>query len=191
MLEKHFPRDNGWIARNYGSKRGLIISLWYQCNYYIGRYRGYKNIDWTSVDRLVFVCKGNICRSAYAEAVARSLGVSAISCGLDTIEGAPANEAAIRVAERLGFDLKRHKTSPLDIVSFRPGDLLIAMEPGQAVSLQNNLKGKYQCSLLGLWTSPYLPHIYDPYGASSCYFENCFLNIQQSVDELAIKIKKK
>ena len=40
-------------------------------------------IKWEDVDRLVFVCTGNICRSAYAEYKARSLGMSATSFGID------------------------------------------------------------------------------------------------------------
>ena len=184
-------KKHRWLARRYGSRRGFIYTFWYRLLFYLGKYQHYVDVDWRSVDRLVFVCKGNICRSAYAEAVARSLGVNAISCGLDTIENAPANAAAVRTAEKLGINLKQHKTIPLKRTVLKETDLLIAMEPWQVNYLRKNINKKYHCSLLGLWGSPRLPHIQDPYGASPTYFENCFTYIQQSVNKLAEKMNAK
>ena len=85
MSRKTIAQDiDRWIARRYGSRRGFALTLWHQAKNLLGMYRSYRQVHWESVGRLVFVCKGNICRSAYTEAVAKSLGVAAISCGLDT-----------------------------------------------------------------------------------------------------------
>ncbi len=81
-----------WLSRNYGSRRGALKAYWYRILYFFGHYRAYCQIDWDSIDRLVFVCKGNICRSAYAEVVAKSIGIDSISCGIDTVTGLPAND---------------------------------------------------------------------------------------------------
>ena len=180
-----------WITNHYGSRRGLVITLWYKFRHKLGGYREYSQIDWQSIDRLVFVCKGNICRSAYAEAVARSLGIDAISCGLDTIEDATANANAINAAKQLGFDLDSHRTSPIMYLVLKKTDLLVAMEPWQVEFLKNKLTRKHTCTLLGLWAKPVSPHIQDPYNLSSEYFEKCFLYILDSVNELAKKIEKK
>ncbi len=184
-------KNQRWLARRYGSRKGFVYTFGHRLLFYIGRYQHYRNVDWHTIDRLVFVCKGNICRSAYAEAVAQSLGINAISCGLDTIENAPANAAAIRTAEKFGLNLKQHKTNQLMYVLLKKTDLLIAMEPWQADYLRKNLMSKYQYSLLGLWGRPQLPYIHDPYGASPIYFEKCFTYIHQSVNELAKKINSK
>lgn len=178
------------LARYYGSRRGFVRTFWHRLRNLLGKYRNYQLIDWSSIDRLVFICKGNICRSAYAEAVARSLGIDAISCGLDTIEDAPANENAILTAKSMGLDMEGHRTKPIMYVVLRKTDLLVAMEPWQAVFLQKNLTRKHYCTLLGLWANPVLPHIQDPYGTSMAYFERCFGYIQESVNELAKKIHK-
>ena len=183
-------KNNRWLARRYGSRRGFVRTYWHKARYYLGAYRQYEDIDWQSIDRLVFVCKGNICRSAFAEVMTQSLGVEAISCGLDTIENARANQDAIYVAERFGVDLKKHRTLPVMYVNLKHSDLLIAMEPWQINFLKDNLKRKHQSTLLGLWTSPVLPHLQDPYGASHAYFESCFHSIQMCVENLSEKIKK-
>lgn len=189
-LENKRENDRRWISRNYSSRRGLVRTLWHQLLFYLGRYRRYKKIDWSKVERLVFVCKGNICRSAYAEAVAKSLACEAISCGVDTIESAPANREAIETAARHGFDLNHHKTQTVKCVTFKSSDLLIAMEPWQVDVLEKHLNGKYQYSLLGLWTKTALPHLQDPYGASSLYFDKCFSNIEQGVRAVVNNIEK-
>lgn len=179
-----------WFEQNYGSRRGFVRTYWRWLVYYLGGYGKYRPVDWKSIDRLVFICKGNICRSAYAEAVAKALGINAISCGLDTIEDAPANSDAIRTAETKGVSLKEHKTTPIMYLALKKTDLLIAMEPWQAEFLYHHLVRNHQITLLGLWSQPIRPHIQDPYGSSAEYFELCFNYIEKCVHELAVKIKK-
>jgi protein-tyrosine phosphatase len=135
------------------------------------------------------VFKGNICRSAYAEAVARSLGVDAVSCGVDTQNGLPANDEAIKTAATKGFDLSTHKTTAIQSLVLRSTDLFVAMEPWQVERIGREFGNECNCSLLGLWGVPANPHIQDPYGASTFYFINCFNYIEDSVNEIAKKIK--
>lgn len=174
-----------WLKGQFGSRLGFGLTYWYRLLYFLGRYRRYKDIDWQSVKRLVFICKGNICRSAYAEVVARSLGVETISCGLETIESAPANDDARRAAQHRGFDLEEHRTKPVMYALIKPTDLVIVMEPWQADFLEKNLHRKHQYSLLGLWADPVTPHIQDPYGSGVDYFDNCFSYIEKAVHELS------
>ena len=179
---------NRWFAERYGSRRGFVLTWWYRLRYILGNYRHYQQVDWKSVERLVFVCKGNICRSAYAEAVARSLGIESISCGIDTIDGATANGEAIRAAATKGFDLRGHRTTPLQSLMFNKNDLLIAMEPWQVAHLHRQLGNEFQCTLLGLWGEAVRPHIQDPFGASAEYFYNCFNYIEKSVNGIVRKV---
>ena len=178
-----------FLIDRYGSPRGVIRTYWHKFLYYIGYYRKYSKVDWTSIDRLVFVCKGNICRSAYAEAIAKSSGINAISCGVDTKDNVPANEDAVKVADSRGVNLKEHKTTRLTSVELRPTDLLLAMELWHAEFLCDNLKAKHNITLLGLWAPSKRPHLHDPYGLSSTYFNHCFEYIEKSVYEIEKKIK--
>jgi protein-tyrosine phosphatase len=181
---------NDWFAERYGSRRGFTQTLWHRMRFLAGDYRCYRQVEWESVERLVFVCKGNICRSAYAVAVARSLGVESISCGIHTGNGNPANKDAIRAAALKGVDLTGHRTTPIQSLVFSKNDLLLAMEPWQVEYIGRELGEECVCSLLGLWGNPVYPHIQDPYGASSAYFNNCFNYIEKSVHEISWKISK-
>jgi protein-tyrosine phosphatase len=180
----------GWFANRYGSRRGFALTFWHQFLYSIGKYRAYRKVDWESVERLVFVCKGNICRSAYAESVAKSLNIQTISCGVDTRNGSPANSDAIQVAKARGKNLSKHKTTSLNELSLRKGDLLVAMEPWQAKHLESELGSGCKSTLLGIWSVSKRPYIQDPYGASTAYFNNCFSFIEKSVHEITYKIRK-
>ena len=149
LLNSVSNKINNWLARNYGSRRGAIRTYWYRFLCLFGKYRKYRQINWDSIDRLVFVCKGNICRSAYAEAVARSMGIDSISCGIDAVIGAPANEQAIKISAMRGFDLSKHKTTTVQSLTFKESDLLISMGPWQADYLVNHLPADIKCTLLG------------------------------------------
>ena len=188
MQNEIFSRMNNWISDNYGSRRGYLNTMWYRLRYILGGYREYRKIDWNSVDRLVFVCKGNICRSAYAEALTKSLGADAVSCGLDTDIGKPAYESTIRAAVLKDIDLKAHSTTPIQELGLKKNDLLIAMEPWQVEQLKSKYGEEYACTLLGLWGRPLKPFITDPYGKSDLYFNSCFNYIDVSVHELLKKI---
>ena len=181
---------DSWFRRNYGSRRGFVRTYYHRMLYLLGKYRYYREIEWDKVERLVFICKGNICRSAYAEAHAKMLELNAISCGLDTIVDAPANRDAMQAATRRGLSLEQHKTKPIMYHFLQKTDLLIVMEPWQAEYLQNTLIRKHQCTLLGLWGRPAKPHIQDPYGSTANYFDICFEYIEDCIHEIADRIKK-
>ncbi len=67
----------------------------------------------------MFVCSGNTCRSPMAEGFmnhflegAEASGTwRALSSGIMTVDGLPANEMAIRVMAEHGIDISRHRSS--------------------------------------------------------------------------------
>jgi protein-tyrosine phosphatase len=156
----------------------------------LGGYHSFKAIDFDHLHRLVFVCKGNICRSAYAEAKARSMGLNAASFGLSGDESQAADPVAVLVAQNMGIDLGMHQVRTLS--GFRPqsGDLLVAMEPRQGRTLASMSKESgVQVTLLGLWAIRPYPHIEDPYGLSKGYYRSCFQLIDASIGQIALKIR--
>ena len=192
MLQNTTKNDiKSWLVEGYGSRRGFVRTQAHRALYLLGWYRNYQQVEWGAVERLVFVCKGNICRSAYAEAVARSLNLNAISCGIDTHDGKPANTEAIRCAATKEMDLSQHRTTSLKSLTFKGGDLFIAMEPLQIRVLEQTFGNKHMYTLAGLWTSPVYPHIQDPYGTNQAYFNTCFNNIEKSVSVIEEKINRR
>ncbi len=178
-----------WFYDCYGSRKGFVLAKWHQMLYAFGLYHQ-DAIPWCSIERIVFICSGNICRSAFAEAVAKSIGIDAISAGVYAIENAPANEQAIITADTMGYDLANHRTTPIMYLVLRKSDLLVAMEPWQADLVSQNLASRHHTTLLGLWSKPACPLITDPFNQSPAYFEHCFKHIEQSVHGIAEKIKK-
>ena len=179
-----------WLGERYGSRRGFVLTYWHRLLYLLGRYRKYRRIDWSAVDRVVFVCKRDVCRSAFAEAVARSLGVESISCGISTIVAAPVDVDAVRTTRELGYDLEGHETMPIMYLILKKTDLLVVMEPWQANFLARHLYRDHHYTMLGLWLRLVSPYVPDPYGLSPSYFRTCFTYIEKSVNEIATELKK-
>lgn len=86
--------------------------------------------------RILFVCTGNTCRSAIAEAVARNVtierGLSDLeiqSAGTSAWDGAPASDGALLVGLERGLDLSQHRSQTLTRDLIRDADLVLAMGP--------------------------------------------------------------
>ena len=178
---------NRIVYDEYGSRRGLLNTQIHRFKYYLGQYNHLKQVQWADIDRLVFVCKGNICRSAYAEAVAKGLGLDSASCGVDTSSGMPANQDAVRIAAERCVDLSGHKTTPIQLFEYKQGDLFLAMEEWQIEKINLLYSDTKVSSLLGLWGKPVRPYIVDPYGMSDTYFHNCFDYLEETVNAISKK----
>lgn len=154
----------------------------------LGLYRRYRRIDWTEVDRLVFVCSGNICRSPYAAELARSRGFEVASFGVKTQTGAPADPVAVKVGAMRGIDLSAHRsTSQQDFVP-RRGDLLIGMEPLHLEPIGHFAASGAQLTLAGLWTGVCAPYLPDPYGIGERCFGFVFELIEESLADIGSRI---
>ena len=139
----------------------------------------------SDVQRLVFVCHGNICRSAFADVVARSAGLQVTSFGLSTSADAPAHPSAVAAARQLGHDLSAHRTTRVEDYQPRPGDLLLAMETRHLRRIEQDARlVDLPRSLLGLWAAPVMPHIHDPYKLDRAYMNACLRRIESTVPAL-------
>lgn len=177
------------IADRYGSKSGWLRYHFFSYLCRLGGLRAYKKIDWQRVTRLVFVCTGNICRSPYAEARTRHLGVPTVSFGLEADGKSPANSEAIRTARRRGLGLDQHVSRVAGDIAIGRGDLLIGMEPRHARVLQKMAKDNgAQTTLLGLWRQSPQPYIEDPFGHTSAYFQSCFGAIDAGIEVIVSRI---
>jgi protein-tyrosine-phosphatase/predicted ATP-grasp superfamily ATP-dependent carboligase len=67
---------------------------------------------WVEAGSVLFVCKGNVCRSPFAEAVLKRDGVfeRVTSAGYHPLSGRAAPDLAIVTARELGIDLKDHRS---------------------------------------------------------------------------------
>ncbi len=175
------------LDARFGTWRGLARLLLAYGELATGRLWRFRLREPRAVRRVVFVCLGNICRSAHGEQVAREFGLSAISLGLSTTTGAASPEQAVAAAGRQGVSLARHRARDWKDYVPQPGDLLLAMEVRQAHELRRRLgpRRDVQVALLGLWCRPPLPHLHDPFTLGDAYFDTCFARVRQAVARLA------
>jgi len=169
------------VRGNHGTLRGWVRTLLAQAEYLLGRVDVHLHPDAPLVSRLVFVCLGNINRSAFAEQVARSLGAHSCSIGLSTTTGAPAFTKAIATAPEFGLDLGAHRATDLRDYRFEPGDLLVVMELRHARRLLAQGIPARSVVLLGHWAAPHRLHLHDPHTLSDAYFRTCFTLIHAGV----------
>lgn len=170
------------INARYGTVRGLVRLLLSYPQHWAGLAQLAPD-DMATIRRLVFVCRGNISRSAYAEAAARSRGFATASCGVSAAQGREADPAAVRVASQCGLDLSGHRATEAHRFTPQSGDLLLAMEVRQlaALSALPNLADTPRL-LLGSFAGT--PHLHDPYGLSLPYYASCFRRIDAALDRL-------
>ena len=161
--------------------KALLARVWMRA----GGYRGARQVEWWRVSRLVFVCKGNICRSPYAEHVVRKAGFHAVSFGLHALSGESVNPIAVDVAGTRGVDLSGTRTRGKESIHLTGSDLLVAMEPWhfREVGPLCRLYGA-QKTLLGLWGGVEMPWLPDPYSSSRETFEHCYAVIDRAVSAL-------
>jgi protein-tyrosine phosphatase len=138
------------------------------------------------VRRLVFVCHGNICRSAFAEVAARAKGLRAASFGLSTDARRPAYPMTVAVAQGMGFDLRAHRAMMVEDFVPESGDLLLAMEARQLRRMADDpVLRAMPRTLLGLYATPAVPHIHDPYDLDPAYMPVCLARIESAVANLS------
>lgn len=175
------------LIRYAGLRRTLRCAAM-QLRLRLGGYRSHQNIQWGRVKRLVFVCRGNLCRSPYAEARARAMCLPARSFGLDVVQDRRdlVNERAGKNAEKRYVDLNNHTSRTLTDMDLNEGDLVLGMEPWHLEQLkERGLPDGCQLSLMGLWADHKAVVILDPYGQDDECFQSCFDQIDSALLGLA------
>jgi protein-tyrosine-phosphatase/predicted ATP-grasp superfamily ATP-dependent carboligase len=143
---------------------------------------------------ILFVCKGNICRSPFAEFYAVAiLGSSkeVVSAGYLPPFGRPSPELAVDASRDYGVDLLRHQSRPIDKIMLDKADVIFVFdhENRQAVvTLMPSIKEKVY--YLGLLKSGGSVIINDPYSGDLEDFKttyslisSCILKIRSMVED--------
>jgi len=134
---------------------------------------------------LLFVCKGNICRSPFAEAHARSLlpgSVEVRSAGYRGESGRPCPREAVAVARALGHDLRGHRSVTLDDDLIDEADLVFVFdEPTRRAVLERRPAAGAKVQRLGLLAADAPLNIKDPYGGPFEGYERTYRDIARAM----------
>lgn len=172
------------IDRNFGSWRGAVrLGLSYA--EVLGGMAEIQSPVPGAVRRLVFVCHGNICRSAFADALARRAGYNVASFGLSTSADKPAYPAVVDFARGRGLDLTAHLTTRAEDFVAEDGDYLLGMEVRHLRKLAANERLRdLPRGLLGRYGAFSTPHLHDPYELGAPYMATCLTRIEAAVSRL-------
>lgn len=150
------------------------------------------------VRSMVFVCLGNICRSPFAEHLARRQFVEAgcgdircVSAGLHTRQAGRAPASAVAVAaDRYGLALDAHRPQMLTPEMAGEHDLIIVMEASQLEQVRATYPALAPRTVLLSLYDPVPAGAYerynieDPFGQSRATFERCYERIDRALGAL-------
>ncbi len=133
--------------------------------------------------RVLFLCRGNICRSPFAERALRLAAgesVEYVSAGSYPIAGRRSPDAAIEAAGRLGVDLGSHRSRVLDGDLAASADVILIFDREQ----QSNLEAWHPEALakthyLGALDPAGRLELEDPYGSGVDGFAACYRRVQE------------
>ena len=135
---------------------------------------------------VLFVCLGNIIRSAFAAALLRARrrevrGLRIDSAGLDAATDHRADPTAVQRARRFGVDLTAHRTRRVDEAAMAEADVVLAMEIDHIVELCRRFpQHRHKVYLFGCLVED-AHDVADPLYASDEVFDACFDKIDRGI----------
>lgn len=146
------------------------------------------------VNRIVFVCAGNICRSPMAEAFFRHLvrdrpllrDIDVLSAGTIAYRGnLPQSDSVEIMYEAFGIDMSAHRARPLD-ASLR-ADLILTMDRETTDEAMAIFEGRVE--MLGDFAGTG-EEVGDPYGAARHAFEQAAQQIRRLVERAIDRLER-
>lgn len=165
------------------------------CAYSFSRTRHNREV----VRHVVFVCKGNLCRSVFAEHYLRLLltdhEIKIESCGLEVDQSGFSPPEAVQVGREFGIDLSANRSKAVSACEMQKADLIITMEFRLYLELKAmfpEMEEKIKIIReFAPWPDRLVPNISDPYGLGIEECRHCFRKIQRALDGLKLKLEDK
>lgn len=150
------------------------------------------------MNKVLFVCTANVCRSPMAEAifnaVARDMALPyrAESAGTAALKGKPMAPNAIAVLEEIGFDPEPHLARQVSQEMVEEADLVLAMGPSHAAALRR-LEGEPSRKVHALpeYAIGVTGELSDPYGYTMFAYRNTARQLYEYVQAVLDRLRKR
>ncbi|MCM3116172.1 low molecular weight protein arginine phosphatase [Neobacillus sp. MER 74] len=145
------------------------------------------------MQRILFVCTGNTCRSPMAEAILKNKQMDEIevrSAGIYAANGSEASTHAKKVLEDNGI-AHNHRSSLLTGVDVNWADLILTMTSSHKMAiLQQYPEVSHKVFTLKEYSGEgFNSDVVDPYGGSLAMYEQTFRELDELIDKAIGKLK--
>jgi len=156
---------------------------------------------------ILYICKGNICRSPFAEKITKKYlekdsndTLKVLSAGINATASKPPPKEAVVAARAFGISMDDHRAQCLTHELIRGTDMIVVMEFEHLHELGEKYPdSKGRCFLLSMfsgdqpgWGNYYSQYnIADPYGKDTEQFVRCFERINVCVNNLLMGVGRK
>lgn len=141
---------------------------------------------------IVFVCKGNICRSPFAQYYAQQIFPASLkfeSCGYYPVDNRPCPEQAVRAAERLGVSLSDHRSRLATAEMLDRASVIFTFDEENSRMIRHRFPASRRKTFdLGVMVSAGDVWIPDPYSGTQEEFHRIYARIKQVLDRCAITV---
>lgn len=150
--------------------------------------------------KIMFICTGNICRSAMAEgmlkkmAIERKLDIETYSCGIYAEDGDYATYNAIYVSKNYDVDISNHRATNIRNSKIEDMDVILCATKSHkqaVVYMYPNLKDKIYTmkEYAGLDKNKQDMDIKDPWGYDIETYNNCISEIEKCLEQICHNVR--
>jgi predicted ATP-grasp superfamily ATP-dependent carboligase/protein-tyrosine-phosphatase len=153
--------------------------------------RGEVSAAISRAESMLFLCYGNINRSALADVMVRAYaedsGISVISAGFHSEEGRPADPVMVEVAAEFDLEMSSIRSTCVTQQQLHDSDIIFVMEKGhydKLIAIDSSIAHKIY--LLGAHNTGanHSVEIQDPYGRAREVYLACYNQIVEAVDHI-------